>query len=132
MARRNLVIADGQVATTSTEITTGPSDEGGRVNVTFHNTGTADETLVLTLTRSGGTARRIKRVVLAENESCEICGLPLNGTDSLKGSTTTASVVDYTVSVGPDDSPLTFALYDANGVPRNVSDILEQLIQVLS
>jgi hypothetical protein len=129
-ASRNLTIADGQVAATATEITAGPSNQGARVNVVFHNTGSTEETLILTLTRgTDGTARRVKRVVLKENESCDISGLPMNGTDSLKAVTTTASTVDYVVSVGPEDSPYTFAVYDENGVPKSVPDTFDQLIQ---
>ena|SRR3990167_2108863 len=128
--KRNLTLADGQVATTSTEITAGPSDDGGRMNVFFSNTGTVEEILILTLTRgSDGTARRIKRITLQENEQCEISGLPMNKDDSLKASTTTASVVDYVVSVGPEDSPLRVEVQDADGIRKTMGALNEALFQ---
>ena len=128
--RRNLTIADGQVAATATEITVGPSDDGGRVNLTFCNTGTQEETLVLTVTRgSGGTARRLKRITIQPDEQCEFSGLPLNRDDSLKGVTTTASVVDYIVSVGPADSPFRFEVQDADGIRKNMGALNEALYQ---
>ena len=128
---RRLTTADGQVAASTTEIATGPSDSGGRINVTFCNTGTAEETLVLTVTRgSGGTARRLRRNVLQANEQLVVAGLPLSGDDSLKAATTNASVVDYLVSVGPDDSPFTFTVYDESGLPKSAPAVLETLAQL--
>ncbi len=127
---RNLTIADGQLATSTTTITNGPSDRGGRINLFLANTGTAEETVILTLTRgSAGTARRVKRFTLKENEQCEISGLPMNGDDVLKGYTTTASVVDYVVSVGPEDSPLRFEIQDGDGVRKTLSVLNEALFQ---
>lgn len=131
VSKRNLTLADGQVAATATEITAGPGDMARRVNVSFSNVGGAEETLVLTITRNSGTARRLRRVTLAANEQFEITGLPLNSTDSLKAATTNASSVDYMVSLAPDDAPLSSCVYDENGSPRHVSDILEQMIQLL-
>ena len=128
--RRNLTLADGQVGTSAAEITAGPSDNGGWVNVFFSNTGTAEETLTLTLTRgSGGTARRLKRITLKEGEQCDIIGLPLNRDDSLKASTTTASVVDYGVSVAPEGTPFRFEIQDADGVRKNIGVLNEALYQ---
>ena len=128
--RRNLNVADGTVAVTSTEITAGPSDEGGYVNVFFANTGSAEETLILTLTRgSGATARRFKRITLHENEQCEILGVPLNRDDSLKASTTTVSVVNYWVAVAPEGTPFRFEVQDADGIRKNTSLLNDALYQ---
>ena len=129
--RRNLTLADGQVAATATEIATGPSDDGGRVNLTFCNVGSAEETLILTMSRNGGSARRLCRKVLAPNEELWLGGIPLNQSDSLKAATSNAEAVDYTVSKAPEEAAMTCQVFDENGTPKSVSAILEQLAQVL-
>ena len=124
--KRNLNLTDGQLAASPAEITVGPCDIAKRLNLTFCNTGTAEETIILTLTRSGGTARRLKRVVLQENEQFEICGLPLDSDSSLKGSTTNAGAVDYTISIGAE-GPLIYKIFDADGIPKMVGNALNAL-----
>lgn len=129
---RNLTIADGQVAATATEITAGSGDMAQRLNLTFCNTGSQDETLVLTISRNGGTARRLKRVVLATEEQLEITGLPLNSTDSLLGVTSNASVVDYIVSIAAAEAPLSMQVYDSLGGLKTAPYVLEQLDAIFS
>ena len=124
-------MTDGQVAATATEITAGPADDAQRVDVTFSNTGTVRETLTLTISRNGGTARRLRRVELDVDEQFEITGLALNKTDSLLGITTTASVVDYVVSISAENSPYQMMVYDAYGAPKSAPAVLEQLVQLL-
>lgn len=110
-------LADGQVAiTTPTALLTGVP---GPVSVTFCNTGVVSETLVVTLARAGGTARRVARAVLAADEQLVLAGVPLNAADSLKAVTTTAGVVDYVVYAAPDAAPLTAYTLDANGAIKN-------------
>lgn len=131
MPGRNLTIADGQVATAAAQIATSPGTDASRVNVAFANVGGQDETLVLTISRNGGTARRLRRVVLAADEQLEICGLALNGTDSLLAATTNAGSVDYLVSIATENAPQTMCVYDASGSPKTAPYILEQLIDAL-
>jgi hypothetical protein len=127
MMKRQLNIADGQLAATATEITAGAGDVAKRLNLTFCNTGSAEETIILTLTRSGGTARRIKRVVLQENEQFELGGFPLNSDASLKGYTTNGGVVDFTVSIAAEESLATYMIFDADGVPKILGNALQAL-----
>ncbi len=128
---QNLTTGDGQVAVTATQITAGAGVKARRMNVTFANVGGLNETLVVTISRNGGTARRLKRVVLDVNEQLEICGLPLNGTDSLLAATTNALSVDYVVSVAADNSPQTMVVYDEFGGVKTAPYIIEQLDAVL-
>ncbi len=114
----NLTIASGQVPATAAEIVHGPSDAASRLNLTFSNVSTYNETLILTVSRNGATAVRICRVVLAPNEALEICGFPLNFTDSLLAVTTDALSVDYLVSIAPNDSPQTRSVYGDDGTVK--------------
>lgn len=114
---KNLNLSGGQVAATATEISAGSSDQGRRINVTFANTGAQTETLVLTLAVNGGTARRLFRCTLDENEQLVVGGLPLDRRDSLRAATTNALAVDYVVSIAALDSLLTFQKYDEDGQP---------------
>ena len=129
---RKLTIADGQVAATATEITVGPSDAGGWINALFYNTGDSDETLILTLSRDGGTARTLRQITLAADEAFELVGLPLNGTDSLRAQTTTASTVDYVVAIAAADTKLASCVYDSDGLPKVLAEIIKQLILFVS
>lgn len=124
---KNLTIADGTVAATATQIAAGPGDHARPVNVLLSNTGTQDETVMLTISRNGGTQRRIWRGVLSPNWQARICGLPLNGTDSLLASATDAGVVDYLVSIAGREAPLTMAVYDDSGFPASAPQVLDQL-----
>jgi hypothetical protein len=123
----NLTTADGQVTTTATQITAGVGDRAQRLNLKFCNVGGAEETLVLTVSRNGGTARRLKRVVLAANEEFKLGGLALNKSDSLLGVTTNAASVDYVVSVAADDAPYTEETFDDSGRPKQAPYLQEQL-----
>jgi hypothetical protein len=124
---QNLTIADGQVAATAVQITTGPGNRARPVNVILSNTGTQDETVTLTLSRNGGTARRIWRGVLSANWQARICGLPMNVTDSLLAAATDAAVIDYVVAIAGDNAPLTMAVYDDSGLLATAPQVLDQL-----
>ena len=130
----NLTIGDGQVASgTPAQIASSPgSSEATRLNVSLANVGGQDETLILTIVRGTGTPRRYKRVVLAADEQIEICGLPLNPTDSLQAVTTNANSIDYLVSVASANAPQTFAVYDSYGGVKTAPYILDQLANALS
>lgn len=123
----NLTVADGQVATTATQITAGVGDHARRLNVLLSNTGAQDETVTLTYSRAGGTQRRVWRGVLGANEQARICGLAVNGGDVLYGQATDAGVVDYVVSIAGPDAPLTMAVYDDSGLPKTAPQVLDQL-----
>ncbi len=124
---QNLTVADGQVGIVAAQITAGISSRARRLNLTFNNVGTQDETLVLTLSRNGGTARRIERVVLSPNEKLKIGGLALNLSDSLLAVTSNAASVDYVISVAPMDAPETSLTYDSDGRLKTLPYIIEQL-----
>lgn len=127
----NLTTGDGQVAATASQIAAGFS-QARRHNLTFANVGSTSQTLILTLSRNGGTQRRLKQVMLDASEQFEICGLPLNSTDVLYAQTTNAASVDYLVSIAADNAPLTMHSYDSAGRLRTAPYILEQMDSVLS
>jgi hypothetical protein len=128
----NLTIGDGQVAITATQITAGSGDRAQRLDIKFCNTGDQEETLILTISRNGGTARRLKRVVLAANEEFKLGGLALNKTDSLLGVTTTASSIDYVVSIAAPTAAYTEETFDDSGRPKSAPYLQEQLDAALS
>lgn len=130
MQRINLTLADGQVAASATQITTGAGDVARRLNVIFYNTADTEQTVLLYMVRNGGTARQIGRAVLAPDERWEVDGLPLNITDSLRASTSTAEVVDYVISIAADDALLRMTVYDADGIAKTAPAILEQMATI--
>ena len=129
---KNLTLASGQVAATATEITAGSGNHAKRLNIKFCNVGGQEEELILTVSRNGATAVRIKRVVLAANEEFRIGGFPLNSSDSLLGVASNASSVDYLVSIASENAPYTEETYDADGRLKTAPYILEQLDTVVS
>jgi predicted transcriptional regulator len=98
----------------------------GRITLVLNNTGTADEVVILTFQRTGGTARRFRRLVFAENEGAVIRGIPIQPDDTLLGVTTTASVVDYLVSTGSGD--ITVDVLSADGTSKGVATLRKILL----
>lgn len=125
----NLNAADGQVAATATQILAG-EDNARRYNLTFSNVGTTEQTLVLTLSRNSGTARRVRRVVLAVNEQLDVFGLAVDKRDSLLAQATDASSVDYVVSAASDQTPYGAVAYDDSGNPKTAPAVIDQLAQI--
>lgn len=133
MARTH-TLADGQLAASAGTILAGTSigNDPVRVGVVIHNTGSATETVVVTMQRSGGTARRVARAVLNTNESLVINGLPVQTDDTLLGVTTTAEAVDYVV-YGSNAAALSIDVLSADGTSKGVATLRKMLagIQVL-
>ncbi len=127
---QNLVIADGQLAITATALTAGPGDKARKLNVLLFNTGTQDETVILTYSRAGGTQRRIWQALLSPGWSARISGLPINKADTLYGQTTDATVVDYLVSMTGIEAPMSMAVYNDAGLLASIPWILDQLVAV--
>lgn len=131
-AKINLTLADSQLGTTEAEIIAGIGSVAKRLHLIFSNVGTFEETVLIRISRNGGTARRLYRMVLQANEAFELDGLPLNSDDSLKASTTNASSVDCVVSQAPDNVRQTLAFYDDSGIPKTSPQILEQMAAIFS
>ncbi len=117
-------VASGQLAASATAIYTGVSDPGN-VNVTLYNSSASlTETVLLKYRPSGGSADRvIARYVLGPNQSAYLQGFPLNVGDILKGQTTDATTVDYTVGSTTTDTPFGIFTVDANGALLNSSNL---------
>lgn len=128
---RKLTLADGQLAAAAATILAGSSldgGEGGKVQVLAQNVGSSAETVVLTMQRAGGTARRVARAVLAANEQLLVTGLPMQPDDTLLGTTTNATSVDYLVTAS--DGPLTIRTLGAAGAEKSVRSEVSRTIQV--
>lgn len=126
----SLNLADGQLGASAAQILAGATVGSVRIDAVLHNTGSNEETVVLTFQRNGGTARRIARAVLDENEALVLSALPVESGDVLLGVTSNASVVDYLISVAAD-GPRTITIYDENGLPKSAPAILEQLATIV-
>jgi hypothetical protein len=123
----NLTIGDGQVQTAAAQITTGVFDHARRLNIKFCNVGGQTETLILTMSRKGGTPRRIKRVVLDPNEEFKLGAIPLNQGDSLLAQTTNPASIDYTIAIAGPDANYSEETYDDSGRFKNLPYIEGQL-----
>jgi hypothetical protein len=86
----------------------------------LNNQAATAETVEIEVLRYGSTARCVYMAVLAQYETVTIANIPLNGGDILKGVSTHATAVDYTVSLGVE-GPLHVASYDANGALKQVN-----------
>lgn len=117
---RNLTLADGQLGASSATIL-GVDGSQRVVAVTLHNTAAAEQTVALTVTRSGSTARTIVRVKLKQYETLYVRGLGLDPSDILSGSASAASAVDYLVSAS--DEPFSIYSRDAEGATKGTASI---------
>lgn len=111
-------ISNGVVAaTTAAQIASGAD---GPINLTFSNVGVVSETVVLTVATGSGTARRIRRDVLAADEQLVITNLVLDPNQTLYAVTTTAACVEY-YAVSGVGGPFQAFAFDANGALKNVN-----------
>lgn len=95
-------LADGQVAIAEGDIYLVPAATVGYVKqVAFYNTNAATQTLGVFIQRSGGTSRKIRQFILAQNESADLLDdgdtLELAAGDAIRAVTTTATAVNYMV-----------------------------------
>lgn len=96
-------LADGQVAAAAAAIYTVPAlTKGYLKTLALFNTNAASQTIILRIVRSGGTPRKWKRYVLAENESAEAidpgASLELSAGDAITAESTNATSVDYAIT----------------------------------
>ncbi len=123
-------LSDGQLAVSATAVYTCPTNLPplSQVDLVCQNTSASlTETILITLTRSGGGTRRVVRAVLAPNEQLIVQGLPMSPNDILLGATTDATTVDYLVSQGGGSNgggPLEIYCLDATGSRKTVSSSL--------
>lgn len=118
-------LANGQLAASATSMlgTQAGSPSSGRhaVNVLLFNTsGSLTETVQLTVTVNGGTARTVAYASLAPYEKLYLSNLPLDPADALLGTTTDATTVDYIVSEASGGLP-TVVTIDVYGAIKQVN-----------
>jgi len=124
---QNLNIASGSVAPTPTQIAAGVANVAKKLNLTFNNIGGNTETITLTISLNGATARRVAQVMLDPGERWEVCGFPVNLTDVIYAQTTDAGSVDYLVSLAGENQPQTMTTFDNAGRVKTAPYILEQM-----
>lgn len=102
------VLADGQLATTKTQLYTAPADTVAYVKrMSIFNTNAAQQTIVVYINASG-TSRKWRRYVLEQNESADLLdagdSLILEAADKIEAETTTATAVDFFI-MGVEETP---------------------------
>ena len=116
----SITVNDGQVGTAAAAIIPVGSPDG-RYSITLRNTSASlTETILLTFTRSGGSSRGLKRIVLSPNESADVNNIPVGSGDSVLASTTDAATVDYLIALS-GSGPSEVVSYDANGSKKGTS-----------
>ena len=117
---RDLTLADGQLGVTADTIISGADVPSGRVDIVLQNTSTAKQTVTLTFRRTtSGTARRVARAVLEENQQFIVSGLAVQPDDIVLGVSTGAGAVDYLVSASGVHGFAVVSL-DGDGSPRRM------------
>lgn len=119
---REFTLADGQVAATAGTLIAGSSVPTNFVNVVFANTGVREQTVEVTFQRSGGTARRIARAKLKEDEQLIILNQPMNTDDTLLAVADFALLVDYLVT-GSGGGGYEIYVMGADGTPKRGTNI---------
>ena len=125
-------LANGQLAASSGTVLGAETARGAErvVNVNLANTSASTtETVLLTVSRNGGTARRLDRIVLAPNESAKLLNVALDPPDVLAGSSTNATTVDYDITISAG-GPRQTVVYDANGSLKSGSASLSGALTV--
>lgn len=130
---RDVTLADGQLAASAGTILAGSSLPSGVngfiVQGIFQNTAATAETVVITMQRAGGTARRIARAVLAQNEQLIVRGLGMQPDDTLLGTTTNASAVDYMITAS-GGGPFEIITLGAAGAQKAVRSEVSRTVQI--
>lgn len=124
----SLTIANGQLATSATALATATGSDLWSLRLT-NTSGSLTETVLITVLRQGGTARRVARIVLAPNEQAVVTNIPVESGDIVKGATTDATTVDYDLTgvgaaglaVLPNFPPTSLQLFDASGALKSAA-----------
>lgn len=120
-------ITDGQLASTAGTVCSGTdAPPSGKIAVVLQNTGTSEETVILTFQVGGGTARRIARAVLQQDEQLVVSGIAIQPGDTLLGVTTTDSVVDYVVSAS--NAVFSIDVLSADGTNKGIGAIRKMVL----
>lgn len=96
------LLANGQVAAAEADLYKAPAATVGYVKqVTLFNTDASTQTVTIWIKKSGGTSRKIRRIELTQNESCDLLDqgetCELGAGDAIRAASSNANVVDFTV-----------------------------------
>lgn len=118
----SLLIGNGQLASTAAALGTATGRDLWSLKLA-NTSGSTTETILITVLRNGGTARRLARIVLAPNEQATVTNIPVESGDVVKGVSTNATTVDYdltgvgvtNVALLPNFPPTSIQLFTASG-----------------
>lgn len=114
---KQLNVADGRLASASATLFVSADGQPRTITVTLYNTsGSVTETINLTVTRPGSTARQIARAELGPRESAYIENVALDPADVLAGYATDADMVDYLIGVS--SGAFSYTVRDKTGAPK--------------
>lgn len=113
--------ANGQLAaSTAAILSTAPLVNQRCVDMSFRNTHTGSEAVVLTVLQTDGTARGIVSVTLLTGEQMYVTGLVLGPEDTVKGHATDAAKVDYRITPSQADK-FSVTVLSATGALKTVA-----------
>jgi hypothetical protein len=121
-----MILGQGQLPAVAAAIVTGnniPGSNGTKAAISLANTSASlTETILLTYTTStatGTATRRLKRVVLAPNETAIVGNLIIQQGDTINGSSTDATTVDYIAYEDSSESQSgNMQSFDSSGSPK--------------
>ena len=117
---RELTLADGQLGAAAATIVSGADVPSHYVNVLLTNvSGNDNVEVTLTFQRAGGTARRLARRTLDNNESVELVNWPIAPDDTLLGVASLAASVDYIVTQSTNGRPTIITRDEAGAIKHH-------------
>lgn len=116
-------VSDGTLTTTAAAIVTGAkAGDNASVSIIISQAVSQTDTVTVTMTRQGGTARQIAIATLAVNTQLVIRGLNVSGGDSvLAVASSNTTGPDYVCFSSPVDQPLDIFTMSAKGERRLVA-----------
>ena len=132
---RPVTITSGQLSASAATLLAGEdAPASNRIDVLLQNTSEVVQTVTLTFrVASDGTARRLWRIELQQNEQALVGALPITPGDALIAVATSASAVDYTVFASSGGG-MRLEVLSANGTNKGVATLRQILLgmQVLT
>lgn len=114
-----LVLADGQLGSSSATVLSVGTGERV-VTILLFNTNAVTQKVYLSVARAGGTERQFFQCELEQYETAQINGLVLDPSDVISGYATSASVVNYQISIS---QPYSVQMRDAKGATKQSSEL---------
>ena len=118
-----LLQAEGQLPSSSTTLLAASATGGERVvSGIFYNTSATEQTIILSLTPCGSTARTICRFKLERYEAAYVSGVTVDPAMLLSGYATSAAAVDYVITASPA-AQFNILIRGADGTPKQSAEV---------